>query len=214
MLDRRDITELLVLQSRGYLLLMWLDEQSVKSPQLLSVSAVALLREAKSAAIWIEGHRSEIPPGLLPTAEQAERFWNLFASFFSTSFQVQRLEFDDRLLDARLKLGTDDSAPSRSGLEGAQALALKHLAASAGMHLDVKDARRIVKRAALHNAALIWTYVWELDRRARHKGKGPVAHRLWRSLPWSVKKTLDVDAVWTAREALLAAAQTLPAQPP
>ncbi len=214
MLNRRDITELLVLQSRGYLLLMWLDEQSVKSPQLLSVSAVALLSEAQSAAKWMEGHRAEIPPNLLPTADQAPRFWTLFASFFTTSFQVQRLEFGDRLLDARLKLGTDGSAPSRSGLEGAQALAIKHLAASEGLHLDVKDARRIVKRAALHDAALIWTYVWELDRRARQKGKGPVAHRLWRSLPWSVKKALDVDAVWTAREALLNAARTLLAPAP
>ena len=58
-------------------------------------------------------------------------------------------------------------------------------------------------------AAQIWTYVWELDRRARNKGKGPVAHRIWRSLPWAVKRALDVEAVLTAREALLTAARAL-----
>lgn len=207
MLDRSDITELLLLQSRGYRLLMWLDERSVRQPELLSAAAVAQLREPGSAAAWMERQRAMIPADLLPTTDQAPRFWDLFASFFATSFRVQRLEFDDRLLDARLKLGADDADPTRTGVENAQALAVKHLAASQGLRLAEGEAKRLVKRAALKEAARIWTYVWELDRRARHKGKGPVAHRIWRTLPWSVKKTLDVEAVWAAREALLAAAR-------
>lgn len=213
MLDRDDIADLLRLQSRGYRLLMWLDEQSVKTPELLSAAAVAQLSEAESAAVWMARERAAIPPELLPRGAEAGRFWNLFASFFSTSFRVQRLEQGDRLLDARLKLGTDEAGRSRQGLESAKALAVKHLAASQGLRLSEKEAAKLVKRATLGEAAMIWTYVWELDRRARHKGKGPVAHRLWRSLPWAVKRSLDVEAVWTARTALLAAAEALLAAP-
>lgn len=213
MIDRDDIKDLLHLQAQGYRLLMWLDEQSVKDPELLSAAAVAQLSEAASAAAWMARERGAIPPALLPTSAQAGRFWNLFASFFSTSFRVQRLELDDRLLDARLKLGAHDTSPPQAGVESAKTLAVKHLATSQGLRLSEKEASKLVKRATLAQAALIWTYVWELDRRARHKGKGPVAHRLWRSLPWSVKRSLDVEAVWAAREALLAAAQALLEQP-
>lgn len=208
-LDRNAVAELLRLQAQGYRLLMWLDEQSVKDPALLSAAAVAQLREAASAAAWMARERAAIPPALLPGAAEAERFWNLFASFFATSFRVERLEFDDHLIDARLKLGAGEKAAARAGVEGAKMLAVKHLAGSQGLRLSEKEASRLVKRATLGEAALIWTYVWELDRRARHKGKGPVAHRVWRSLPWAVKRALDVEAVWAARAALLTAARAL-----
>ena len=66
MLDRDDIADLLRLQSRGYRLLMWLDEQSVKTPELLSAAAVAQLSEADSAAVWMARERAAIPPELLP----------------------------------------------------------------------------------------------------------------------------------------------------
>lgn len=209
MIDRDDIKELLHLQAQGYRLLMWLDEQSVKTPQMLSAAAVAQLSEAASAAAWMARERGAIPPALLPTRAQEGRFWPLFASFFTTSFRVRRLELDDRLLDARLKLGTAATAPPQAGVETAKALAVKHLAASQGLRLTEAEAHRLIKRPALGEAAQIWTYVWELDRRARNKGKGPVAHRIWRSLPWAVKRALDVEAVLTAREALLTAARAL-----
>jgi len=71
------------------------------------------------------------------------------------------------------------------------------------MPIAERDAHRLIKRNALREASVIWTYVWELDRRAKNKGKGPVAHRIWRSIPWERKRSLDVEQVWGAREQLL-----------
>jgi hypothetical protein len=81
------------------------------------------------------------------------------------------------------------------------------LAASEGISLTEKAAGRIVKRSAVRQAALLWTYVWELDRRSRRKGKGPVVHRIWRSIPWETKKALGVERIWEARAQLLAASR-------
>ena len=56
---------------------------------------------------------------------------------------------------------------------------------------------------------LVWTYVWELDRRARNKGKGPVVHRIWRAIPSQTRRALTADRVWSARQQLLDAAREL-----
>jgi hypothetical protein len=202
MLNRQQVAQLLLLQSRAYELLMWLGEERSGNPELLSPDVVALLREPETAAGWLEMNRERVPARLLP-AEPAGPFANLFCSFFSTSFRVRHLELEDRLLDSRLTLGVGVKSPGHVGIERSQALALKHLAACEKMPITERDAHRLVKRNALREASLLWTYVWELDRRAKNKGKGPVAHRIWRSIPWERKRSLDVDQVWGAREQLL-----------
>ena len=77
-------------------------EEGSGDPELLSPDVVALLREPETAAGWLEMNRERIPAGLLP-AGPAVPFANLFCSFFSTSFRVRHLEFEDRLLDSRLR---------------------------------------------------------------------------------------------------------------
>jgi hypothetical protein len=57
----------------------------------------------------------------------------------------------------------------------------------------------------LHEASLLWTYAWELDRRAKQKGKGSVVDRICRSIPREARKPLDVGQIWMAREQLLSA---------
>src|SRR5262249_56313016 len=57
-----------------------------------------------------------------------------------------------------------------TGLAGSQALALKHLAASQGLTLTERQASDLVRtRRDLREDALLWTYVWEPDRRARNR---------------------------------------------
>ncbi len=102
MLNREQVAQLLLLQRTAYELLMWLGEEGSGDPELLSPDVVALLREPETAAGWLEMNRERIPAGLLP-AGPAVPFANLFCSFFSTSFRVRHLEFEDRLLDSRLR---------------------------------------------------------------------------------------------------------------
>ena len=58
-------------------------------------------------------------------------------------------------------------------------------------------------RRDLRDAVLVWTYVWELDRRARNKGKGRVVHRIWRAIPSQTRRALTADRVWSARQQVL-----------
>lgn len=204
MLTREHIAELLALQSTAYALLMWLGEASARHPAWLSPAMVALLHVPETAVPWLEQQRETIPARLLP-ADLKGAFTNLFCSFFATSFRVRHLAFEGRLLDARLMRGVSAHPPSRLGVEHCQALALKHLAAGEKLPITEPEAQRLVRRTTLREPALLWTYVWELDRRARNKGKGPVAHRIWRSLPGETRRSLDVEQVWAAREQLLEA---------
>ncbi|MEV4516264.1 hypothetical protein AB0K00_45795 [Dactylosporangium sp. NPDC049525] len=201
-----DVAELLRLQTKAYELLLWLSRESADNPQLLSADAAEGLARASSAAAWIEHHRPQLPQELAAIDPHGP-FANLLASFFATSFRVERVEFDNRVVWARVVLGASAVPPDRTGLAQSQALAVRHLAASQGLAMTEAEARDLVRaRRDLRDAVLVWTYVWELDRRARNKGKGPVVHRIWRSLPADTKRALTADLVWSARQLILEAA--------
>ncbi len=205
------VAELLRLQAKAYELLLWLSHASADDPRLLSADAAAGLARAGSAAAWFERHRPLLPPDLAALDPHGP-FANLLASFFATSFRVEQVEFDNRLVWARIVLGTSAGTPDRTGVAHSQALAVKHLAASERLPLTEAQARDLVRtRRDLRDAVLLWTYVWELDRRARGKGKGPVVHRIWRSLPGDTKRALTADLVWSARQDVLAAARDVAA---
>ena len=55
----------------------------------------------------------------------------------------------------------------------------------------------------LEQDLLIWTYAWELGRRAKGKAKGPVVLRVWRAMPLDLRKNLNVETIWDARNRLL-----------
>lgn len=206
MLDRVQIAELLTLHSQAYQLLMWLGEEAVNAPSLLGPDVVKQLQHATTAGAWLAAKRDVFPTGLVPD-DPTGPFASLFSSFFATSFRVKHLEFDERVIDSRLTLGIGRSLPKRSSTIRVQALALKHLASSAGSRISEGDARRLVKRDSLRLSSQLWAYVWELDRRVKGKAKGEVVHALWRLIPWETKKELTVAKVWEAREQLVMAAR-------
>ncbi|WP_326999802.1 hypothetical protein OHA72_32295 [Dactylosporangium sp. NBC_01737] len=206
MLSYDDVAELLRLQAKAYELLLWLSHESADDPDLLSADAAAGLARAGSAAAWVERHRHRLPQDLAALDPHGP-FANLLASFFATSFRVERVEFGNRVVWSRIVLGASAGPPERTGLAHSQALAVKHLAASQGLPMTEAQAGDLVRtRRDLRDAFLLWTYVWELDRRARNKGKGPVVHRIWRSLPTQTKRALTADLVWSARQQVLDAA--------
>ncbi|MFC6020848.1 hypothetical protein ACFP2T_32345 [Plantactinospora solaniradicis] len=207
MLSYEDVAELLTLQAKAYGLLMWLSQASVDDPEMLSVDAAARLARPGTAATWIAEHRSELPADLA-TLDPHGPFANLLSSFFSTSFRVEHLEFNNRLVSARIVLYASPGPADRTGIVRTQALAVKHLAASQRLPTTEGQARDLIRvRRDLRDAVLLWTYVWELDRRARNKGKGPVVHQIWRSIPWERKRALTAEQVWSARQQLLDAAR-------
>jgi hypothetical protein len=199
-LDRARVAELLALQAVAYRLLRWLGEACVDDPELLSAN----LAGPRDVGAWLERYRDRIPPDLVPEDPRGA-FANLFASFFATSFHIDRLEFGDRVVFARIVLGAPHGRPDRTGLGASQALAVRHLAASEGLAVTDRQAGELVRAGRVpKDALLVWTYVWELDRRARNKGKGPVVHRIWRSIPADMRRALTADDVWAARERVLA----------
>jgi hypothetical protein len=208
MIDRTDVERLLALQTRAYELLMWLGAQAAREPSWLAPEVVTQLQKPMTAAQWLERHRHEFPTKLVPSGPFEEGFAALFSSFFDTSFRVNHLASGEILLDSALKLGAlEERSPAGRGMDHSQALALKHLASFEKMFLEQGDARRLAKKAHLREASLIWTYVWELDRRAQGKGKGPVARKIWRGIPIQVRKELSVELVWKARQQLVDAAR-------
>lgn len=206
MLNQDDVRDVLTLQSQAYALLMWLGEAALKDPMLLSPAVVEVLSDAEGAGTWVRARRAQFPGELVPDVVEGP-FANLLASFFTTSFQVKHLEFDGTLRASRLTAVPPGGSQSHLGFAKAQALALKHLASSEGIPLTEKAAGTISRRSALRQPTLLWTYVWELDRRARGKGKGPVVYQIWRSLSMETRRALGVEEVWAARELLLAASR-------
>jgi hypothetical protein len=206
MFDRAEVAHLLALHARAFGLLMWLDEASAADPTWLAMHNAEQLSRGASAAVWLEAHRAELPPELM-VADPRGAFANVFASFFSTSFRIEHQSFDNRLVSARIVRGVDANQgelPDRTGVRAAQTLALKHLAAAERLRITGAEANRIVQRRRdLRDDLTLWTYVWELGRRAKDKAKGPVAHRLWRGIPWQTKRVLAVEDVWAARQRLV-----------
>jgi hypothetical protein len=203
-LTRDDVASLLVRQARAYELLLWLGRTSAEEPTLLDTGAARELANARTVPAWLARHRHRIPPELLP-AQLDPPFAALFASFLATSFRIDHVHFGDRLVATYLVRGAAPEPAPRAGLAAVQTLALKHLLAAERIPASPSEVGSIARRPDLAEALALWTYVWELDRRSRGKGKGPLVHALWRRLPRATRHDLTTARVWDAREQLLAA---------
>lgn len=203
MLTREEIADLLELHAKAYQLLLWLGRKAVQQPNMLAPEVVKLLARPATCASWLASSRSSLPVDLLAPGPIQDAFVNLFSSFFSTSFRVDHFSLEGKLLDSRLSPGASKDRDKPSGYLEAQALALRHLSSSEGIQMSDAEARKYARRKSLQPHLLVWAYVWELDRRARAKGKGEVVHRIWRSIPLDIRKNLSAQVVWEAREKLL-----------
>jgi hypothetical protein len=203
MLTRDEVGDLIQLHAAAYRLLMWLDRQAGENPKVLAPEVVALLAKPASCGPWLEENRSKLPLEVLPEGPMREEFVNLFSSFFSTSFHVKHVSFGEELLESHLSAGGSMYTNKLQSHKEAQALALKHLASSEGIRLFEADAHKLAKLKSMKPHLLLWTYVWELGRRAKGKGKGQVVHQIWRDLPLATRKNLSTEIVWKAREEIV-----------
>ena len=172
------------------------------TPRCWEHDATQQLGQARSVPEWIARHGHRIPSDLVPATVDGA-FAALLASFLETSFRIEHVHFGDRLVATHLVRGVNPGQPLLRGLSSTQALALKHLLSAERLAVTDDDVRGLTRRADLAESLTIWTYVWELDRRARGKGKGPVVHALWRRLPPAVRADLTADRVWAARRQLI-----------
>lgn len=211
MLNRDEIEVLLAAHNKAYQLLQWVADKALWKPDILSPQEAQGLEKPENMREWLKRRKNEIPPEFLPTELNAE-FVNLFASFFATSFRVGHFEFEGHLVESRVKLGIADRQSSLSNANQCRYLALKHLWSAENLYLTDQETKVFSKKQALKDDLLLWTYVWELDRRARGKGKGAVVHQIWHSLALDVRKSLDVEKVWDARTRILEAVRDYIAQ--
>lgn len=205
MIDDADIHRVLSLHEQAYRLLLWLDRQAKSSPQALSSDEVARLAKPAGCLKWLEENRAALPGELRPAQSQADEWANLFSSFFETSFEVRHLEFGGQLLDSNLTRRRP-GGPSQFSEQSVQALAVKHLLAAYEVRVSQGDAAKLAQRKSIREHVVVWTYIWELSRRAIGKGKGVVVHRLWRSISPETRKSLSVDRAKQARQAIVDAA--------
>jgi hypothetical protein len=171
-ITRDEVAELLKLHHKAYELLLWVGRQAVRHPQTLSPAVVEVLTRPATCVNWLASNRSALPASLLPDGDIPDEFVNLFSSFFSTSFHVDHVSLGKELLDSSLSTGSAAGKTKPSGYLAAQALALRHLGGSEGTRISDAEARLLAKRKSLQPSLLLWTYVWELDRRAKGKAKG------------------------------------------
>lgn len=204
-MERAELANALRLHAAAYQLLLWLDKQASRDPSVFSAQAMADLGEGRRCRDWLRTHRDVLPAELLPAEDDLERFAHLLASFFATSFCVQRQEFDGKVLEARLHRNRSSPRIRGPAPHSIMLYALKRLATEGRMPLDRRTASRLVKRLDLREDLLIWSYGVELVRRAAGKSKGTAVHNIWLAMEPAVRRNLTADMVWNARERLLSA---------
>lgn len=203
MINEQDISKLLEIHSKAYSFLIHLANKSRKNPETLSARVVDELKKKKTCVNWLEDHINSIPVNFRPENEDISNFAGILSSFFVTSFKVDNLNFEGKLLDSDVKTITRKEGTSRLGQKAVRNLALKHLCRSQNIRITEAEARKILKNRKIHMDITIWAYVWELDRRARGKPKGSSVHILWRDMPYDIRKNLNVDLVMKSRQRLL-----------
>ncbi len=213
MLSNERVAHLLALQERAYNLLKWLADEVSWRPHLLLPQEAALLHKPEAARQWLDKFENVIPERLVPEPSDDD-FVNIFSSFFSTSFRIGHFEFDGKLIESKVKLRTDHSYASLNSPSADQCafLALKHLCNSEKLYLTDKEMKMLTRRKSLQEPLFVWTYVWELDRRAKGKGKGAVVHQIWRNIPRPTRESLSAEKVSNNKEQLLSAVSHLIAE--
>ena len=202
-MTKLDVSTLLRLQRQAYGLLLYLDRRATTEPELLSPELIDRLSSGKTAVQWLQQCHRNLPQQLVPERKRWEPFARLVASFFQTSFQVDHMELDGQLIESRIRRGRIRGGSNSGKVIGLIASAIKHVLSAENIRVDRDEARRLAERDDIRTESRVLAYVWELDRRARGKSKGAVVHRLWLSLPVSVRTSLDESVWWLAREAVI-----------
>lgn len=220
-ITRDQIDRVLRLHRAAYEALVWLGNIALARPHMLDDETVALLRDEAACVAWVRRDPGRFPDRVRPAQADVGAFAHLFASFFQTSFRVER-----RLLDGnpyyrvvarkdeaagkdRLGVRRVPRALERKRRDEAIDLRMRALVELAGSDQSPGFWDRVKELLAdptLRGHATLWAYACGLVRRAAGVGSdGPALHRLWLDMDRRTRQRLAADQVWLARAALLAA---------
>lgn len=207
-MNREEIESVLKANDAAYDLVIWLSREAKSRPDILNRDAAEQLDSRSGCRTWLETHRTELPEKLRPNEDELEGIANLFWSYFQVSFTVSTMEWHGDILDADVKAKAPvDRAKDTTTLTAVKIGALKRLFRDNGVEVSERRLRSLAKSNRVEAEVSLWTYTWELRQRARGKSKGGLLHRLWRSLEWDTRKSVDTEAVLDSVAKLLAEAQ-------
>ncbi len=202
MLELEDCARLLRLQDMAYRLLLHVSERAAHDAEVLDPTEQTRIHDGETCAEWLKENRRLHPAPLWPGKAELPTFANLFSSLFRDSFGVRIYAWDGRLLGATLSAS---ERPSNAKKRRAfQAQAVKRLArAESGRRLSWDEARRVSDARTLAAPVALWSWVFELSRRAEGRISGDTGRSLWRAIPRETREALSAEAVIEARDLIL-----------
>ena len=216
-----EIASVLDEHHRAYEALRWLSHISFARPQVLTEQTAATLQNAEACARWAGENVAMFPARVRPKPGSVEVFARLFASFFQTSFRIERRGTG---VDSHLQIERHrDEAAGRDRLSARKIpRGLKRKRKDESQHLKFRAltlvgdetgpgfwdaARELLNDADVRDDLNLWTWACELVHRSRGEAHGPAVHLLWRRIPHEVRRSISVDRVWEARGLLANALQ-------
>lgn len=215
-ITREEIETALELHGRAYEALLWLSNISFARPQMLTSQTATVLQKADECVEWVCSRVRDFPERVRPSPDHVRGFARLFASFFQTSFRIER-RFHDREPYFRIVTNRDEAAgrdrlASRKvprGLVRKRKDEAAHLEYRATTYLADENtpgfwdcARELNSKRGLRRDLVLWTWACELVHRSRGEPHGPAVHLLWRQIDEQTRKQMTIDRIWQARERL------------
>ena len=221
-ITRDQIARVLRLHRLAYEALVWLDNIALARPHMLDEPTAALLRDEAACVEWVRRDPGRFPDRVRPAPNDVDAFAHLFASFFQTSFRVERRLFDGNPYYRIVAKKDEAAGKDRLGVrrvprvlerkrrDEATDLRMRALVDLAGSDQAPGFWDRVKEMLAdpkLRQHATLWAYACGLVRRTVGGSDGPALHRLWLDMDRPTRARLAADQVWLAREALLNALQ-------
>ncbi len=196
-----DVATLLRLQQLAYELVIDISRQAAENPQWLNLETANQIKTPEGAEKWLASQAGKIDKTRFPEDELRRPFINLFSAFFETSFHFDIRQYRDELISARIE--PQFMRVGKSERYRVAVLALRDLAKEQRVLLAIEQLRKLAKHNDIRTDVFILTYVWELRKRAVGKGKGIVAHQIWKALPHDIRKSLDENYYWLAKQRIV-----------
>lgn len=204
--DRARLALVLELHQRAYQLWTWIASEALHDPALLSRDAELAIADPARCASWLADLGERVPAALVVAPEHHGAYAALVSSFLHTSFHVQRLEWNGRVVDAQVRRGPGHpgARAARRARHGGSAVreALHRIARDEALHVSPR-ALRAVERGAAPDDLTLWTYAIGLIRRSEGRGEGEDDWRRYRAIDPAHRRALEIDHVWAARERLV-----------
>jgi len=216
-ITREEIATAMEIHGRAYEALIWLSNISFARPQMLTSESAAVLQKADACVDWVSAHIHDFPARVRPSPDEVQAFARLFASFFQTSFRIER-RLHTREQDYRITRNRDEAA-GRDGLSSRKVprgLVRKrkdeatHLKYRALTYLADEStpgfwdcARELINEPSVRRELILWTWACELVHRSRGEPHGPAVHILWRQMDEPTRKQISHEGIWQARERVM-----------